>query len=395
MDPFLVVRHLPLASSLVWLAIAVSQARGGTLRVSTGAAFVATATLISLYALWDWLHVTDSMPTSMDASLPSLLVLVLASLAFLYFARWFARGRRWGDALLAVPAILLALPFMLAATPGLPPAWLEAPFILELRTELADIARFQLYATGLIVVFILAGINFLRQGALLALDVMGRESWAIIAIMGAASLVLGFAIVVLIDPFIPLIPELGSDGANLSFFSTTLLIPGVLLLASLRRGRAIGVLKLFNLRESYRGETLAVYLTHETGSLIGAAPMQGDGMDDDLFAGTFDAFQSFFNHALPFLEGHTLRTATFGEIAVIMERGQYCYLTVVTTSKRLGLIRDLMRQRLRQFETWNARHLRDWNGLVDTLMGRTTILQEFLPDDGVGERPRGPAEVAG
>ncbi len=381
---------LPLTSALVWFAIAVSQMRGGTVRASTGAAFVATAFLISLYALWDGLGLAFSMSTFLHSLIPSPLILALASLMFLYFAKWLARGRRWSDGILAVPVVLLALPSILDLLPFLPPAWLDLPFLSQVLALVPG--NLERYSTALIILFILGGINFLRQGALLAVDVMGRESWAIIAIMAAASLVLAFAILVLANPYLNV---LSAEVTPPGIFSSSLVVPGIMLLAALRRGRAIGVLKLFNLKESYQGETLAVYLTHKSGNLIGAVPMQGEAMDDDVFVGTFDAFQSFFNHALPFLKGHTLRIATFGEIAVIMERGQYCYLTVVTTSKRLGLIRETMRHQLRWFEGLNARHLRDWDGLLDVLAGREDILRGFLPEGEMGRGQAGIAEVAG
>ncbi len=381
---------LPLTSALVWFAIAVSQMRGGTVRASTGAAFVATAFLISLYALWDGLGLAFSMSNFLHSLIPSPLILALASLMFLYFAKWLARGRRWSDGILAVPVVLLALPSILDLLPFLPPAWLDLPFLSQVLALVPG--NLERYSTALIILFILGGINFLRQGALLAVDVMGRESWAIIAIMAAASLVLAFAILVLANPYLNV---LSAEVTPPGIFSSSLVVPGIMLLAALRRGRAIGVLKLFNLKESYQGETLAVYLTHKSGNLIGAVPMQGEAMDDDVFVGTFDAFQSFFNHALPFLKGHTLRIATFGEIAVIMERGQYCYLTVVTTSKRLGLIRETMRHQLRWFEGLNARHLRDWDGLLDVLAGREDILRGFLPEGEMGRGQAGIAEVAG
>lgn len=382
---------LPPASAFVWFAIGLSQTRGDTVRASTGVAFVATALLISMYALWDWLGIAFTTVPDLGLYLPSTLVLLLASLMFLYFAKWLARGRRWSDGVLAVPVALLALPFLLEMVPFLPPTWMDLPFLSVLHAEVYS-EMFPVYSMGLIILFILSGINFLRQGAQVAVDVMGRESWAIVAIMVAASMVLAFAILALVQPRVVL--PLTLDLTRSDIFSSSLVAPGLLLLASLRRGRAIGVLKLFNLKDSYQGEILAVYLTHKSGSLIGAVQMRGEAMDDDVFVGTLDAFQSFFNHALPFLKGHTLRIATFGEIAVIMERGRHCYLTVVTTSKRLGLIREFMRQRLRWFEAQNGHHLDDWDGLLDALSGREDILRGFLPE-GKDTTQAGQVEVTG
>ncbi len=364
-----VLNYIPLASALAWFAIGISQARGGSMRVSTGLAFVATAFLIGIYALWDWLSLVFGLPVSLSKSLPpSHLYLVMASLTFLYFTKWLVRGRWWVDGLVSVPAILMASPFIVPLIPYLSDLWFSGDLVPLLAEE--SLTNYLLYT----IILILTGIQLLRQGALLTLDVMGRETWAILAIMSAASLMLAFAI--LTNPYFPVLQP-----SVTPLYSSTLVVPGAMLLAALRHGRGIGVLKLFNLRKSFRGETLAVYLTHETGSLLGASTLEGRSVDDDVFVGTFDAFQSFFRHALPFLEGHTLRIATFGDIAVIIERGEHCYLTVVTTSKRLGLIRDLMKQRLRRFETANRVMLADWSGVMDELHGTDNILQGFLPEE--------------
>ncbi|MFQ5837432.1 MAG: hypothetical protein ACE5HJ_01450 [Thermoplasmata archaeon] len=364
-----IVSHIPLASAVVWSAIGVSQARGGSFRVSTGAAFIATAVLMATYALWDWLGLVFGLSVFMTIPLPpSRFFLVLASLTFLYFAKWLVHGKRWVDGLVALPAAFMALPYTVPWIPYLSDIWLASdsmPMLAE-----AALTHYLLYTLTLI----LAGIQLLRQGALLALDAMGRESWAIVAIMGAASLMLAFSI--LTNPYFPVLQE-----SVTPLYSSTLVAPGAMLLAALRRGRGIGVLQLFNLREVFKGETLAVYLIYKTGDLLGAALAEGQRMDDDVFVGTFEAFQRFFTHALPFLQGHALKTATFGDIAVIIERGGHCYLTVVTTSKRLGLIRDLMRQRLRRFEDENSDVLQEWSGVVDVLRNTDKVLHGFVPEE--------------
>ncbi|MEE9237774.1 MAG: hypothetical protein V3U52_08315 [Thermoplasmata archaeon] len=367
-----ILNSLPFASAAVWLAIGISQARGGSYRVSTGLAFIATAFLLATYSLWEGLSLVFGLPDSLVSPLPpSHFFLVLASLTFLYFAKWLVRGRRWADGLVALPAVLMATPYVIPWIPNALEFWYSSEPLPILAT--AALKHYLVYSLPLI----LAGIQLLRRGALLTLDSSGRESLAILAVLGAAALMLAFAI--LTNPDFPLLQP------NVTpLYASTLIAPGVMLLAALRRGRGIGVLKLFNLRENLGGETLAVYLTYKSGDLLGAALPEGENMDDDVFVGTFDAFQSFFNHALPFLRGHTLRIATFGDIAVIIERGDHCYLTVVTTSKRLGLIRDLMRGRLRHFEGVNADVLRDWSGVVDVLRGTEQILEGFVAGEVVG-----------
>ncbi len=344
--------------------------------MSTGLAFIATAFLMAIYALWDWLSLVFGLPQSVTVPLPpSHFFLVLASLTFLYFAKWLVHGKRWIDGLLVLPAAFMALPYTVPWIPTVSEMWFDSE-LLPMAAQ-AALTHYLVYTLALI----LAGIQLLRQGALLALESMGRESWAMIAVMGAAFLMLAFAI--LTNPYLPMLQE------NVTpLYSSTLIAPGAVLLAALRRGRGIGVLKLFNLREAFQGETLAVYLIYKTGDLLGAALAEGESMDEDVFVGTFDAFQKFFTHALPFFRGHTLKTATFGEIAVIIERGGHCYLTVVTTSKRLGLIKELMRQRLRQFEEDNWDTLKEWSGVVDILRGTDKVLQGFVPEEVVTDSRR-------
>ncbi|MFQ6012456.1 MAG: hypothetical protein ACE5LS_02275 [Thermoplasmata archaeon] len=362
-----VVSYLPLASAAVWMAIGAFQVRGKSYRVSTGTAFIATAFLMGLYALQDWLTLALQLPATGPGSFPpSHFYLVLASLTFLYFAKWLVHGRRWVDAFVALPAVFMAQPYIIPLLPAVGAFW-QAASPLPLLAEGA-LTHYLVYTLSMIV----AGLLILREGASLALDAMGGESWAILSIMGAAALLLAFAL--LTNPYLPAFQAS-------PLFSATLVVPGAFLLLVLGRDRNSGVIQLFNLREAFHGETLGVYLIYKTGDLLGTALGEDERMDDDVFAGTLDAFQSFFTHALPLLEGHALKIATFGDIAVVIERGDHCYLTVVTTSRRLGLIRELMRQRLREFEESNAPLLEDWSGVVDALRGREIVLRGFLPEE--------------
>lgn len=365
--------HVPLASAVVWSTIGFLQARSVSLRVSTGIAFTATAFLMAAFALWDWLSLAFGVFEGISLLVPpSHFFLVWASLTFFYFAKWLVHGKAWVDAIFAAPATFIAIHFVVSNVSGVAGAWESSPF-LPVWAEWA-MTHYLLYTLTLIV----AGIYLLRQSALLTFDAMGKESFAIIGIIGAASLALAFA--VLTNPYFPLLQE-----SVTPLYSSTLVVPGVVLLLALRRGRGIGVLQMFNLREAFRGETLAVYLIHKTGDLLGAALSEDTTVDDDIFVGTLDAFQNFFTHALPFFHGHTLRTASFGEISVIIQRGEYCYLTVVTTSRRLGLIRDIMIRRLRRFEDENKAQLREWSGVMDVLHGTGEVLEGFIAEEKVEE----------
>lgn len=367
------VSHAPLASAVVWSAIGMLQTRGGSLRVSTGIAFTATAFLMAAFALWDWLSLAFGAFENVTAAVPPAhFFLVWASLTFFYFAKWLVHGKTWVDAVFAIPAVFVAVHFVVLNVPGGAAAW-ETTRFLPLWAEGA-LTHYLLYTLALIV----AGIYLLHQGALLTLDAMGRESFAIVGIMGAASLAIAFAL--LTNPYYPLLHE-----SVTPLYSATLVVPGIALLLALRRGRGVGVLQLFNLREALKGETLAVYLTYKTGDLLGAALSEDTSVDDDIFVGTLDAFQNFFTHALPFFQGQTLKTASFGEISVIIQRGHHCYLTVVTTSKRVGLIRELMMRRLRRFEDDNRAQLEDWSGVVDVLHGTGDVLGGFIAEEKVEE----------
>ncbi|MFQ5919957.1 MAG: hypothetical protein ACE5I4_07960 [Thermoplasmata archaeon] len=365
-----VLSFLPLASAAVWITIGALQVHVRSYRVWTGAAFIATAFLMGLYALQDGLALVVSLPpTGPGALLPAHFWLVLASLTFFYFAKWLVYGRRWLDALIALPALFMALPYFVPLLPSVGPAFGASP-VPFLAGEV--LTRYLYYTMAMIV----AGLLILRQGASLAFDATSDESWAILAIMVAAALLLAFALLTN--------PDFGPVLQSAPLFSATLVAPGVLLLLVLRRDQNRGVVQLFNLRQTFQGETLGVYLIYETGDLLGAALGGDDRIDDDVFAGTLDAFQSFFTHALPLLKGRSLKTATFGDIAVVIERGDHCYLTVITTSRRLGLIRDLAKQRLREFEASNVALLEDWSGVVDALRDTEIVLQGFVPEEASG-----------
>ena len=363
-----VLSFLPLASAAVWMAIGALQVHVRSYRVSTGAAFIATAFLLGIFALQDWLTLVLLLPLPGPGDfLPAHFWLVLASLAFFYFGKWLVHGRQWIDALVAIPAVWMALPYVIPLLPSVGPLFVASPIPV---LAVAALDHSLVYTLAMIV----GGLLILRQGASLALDSMGGESWAILAIMVAAALMLAFAL--LTNPYFRV---LQADATPL--FSATLVVPGVLLLLVLRRDRNSGVVQLFNLRQTFQGETLGVYLIYETGDLLGAALGGDDRIDDDVFAGTLEAFQSFFTHALPLLKGHSLKTAAFGDISVVIERGDHCYLTVITTSRRLGLIRELARQRLREFEASNVGLLEDWSGVVDALQNTEIVLQGFVPEE--------------
>lgn len=367
-----VLSFLPLASAAVWIAIGAQQVHAKSYRVSTGAAFIATAFLMGLFALQGWLpNVLPFPATGPGNFLRAEFWLVLASLTFFYFAKWLVHGRQWIDTAVAIPAVFMALPYIVPHLPSVGPAFAASP-IPSLAEAVLEYHLF--YTLAMIVV----GLLILRQGVSLAFDAMGDESWAILAVMVAAALMLAFALLT-----IPGFPVLQTDTP----FSATLVAPGVLLLLVLHRDRNQGVVQLFNLRQTFEGETLGVYLIYETGDLLGAALGGDDRIDDDVFAGTLDAFQSFFTNALPLLKGRALKTATFGDIAVVIERGDHCYLTVITTSRRLGLIRELAKQRLHEFEASNVELLDDWSGVVDALQGTEIVLQGFVPEE--SEEPVG------
>lgn len=376
-DAAVVYVQVSLASAAVWFGIGAAQIGGRSFRVSTGAAFIATSLLVGLYAFWDWLGWLFG--TTEGVSLPPLsrIYLVAAALAFLYFAKWLVHGRRWYDALAALPLGFMALPFVVPALPYLGPLWGSSLVVQEAaRWSLSPWPALFYLPLLYVLSLILAGMQFLRQGALLALEPLGRESWSTLGILGAAALMLALAILTNFPLLLQSPP-----------YSATLVVPGAVLLLALRGEEANGVLQLFNLKQAFRGETLAVYLIYKSGDLLGAAISESERADDDIFVGTLDAFQSFFTHALPFFQGQQLRTATFGEIAVLIERGRDCYLMVMTTSKRLGLIREIMRRRLRRFEEENATALEDWTGMLDALEGTDIVLEGFVPEEATGDPP--------
>ncbi|MEE9593215.1 MAG: hypothetical protein V3W28_06520, partial [Thermoplasmata archaeon] len=73
--------HLPLASAAVWIAIGAFHVRGRAYRVSTGAAFIATAFLLGLYAFQEWLRLGLQLSLTDPGPFPlSEFSLVLAAL---------------------------------------------------------------------------------------------------------------------------------------------------------------------------------------------------------------------------------------------------------------------------------------------------------------------------
>jgi hypothetical protein len=131
-----------------------------------------------------------------------------------------------------------------------------------------------------------------------------------------------------------------------------------------------------------RIEILSAFLIYEDGTLMGSRGKEGNHqeVDDDIFGATLDAIQSFMKTSFPFLVGKWLRTIEHGDIKIIIERGQHCYLALIIRGPESDILRRQMIEALRRFEEENREVLADWSGVVDEFRGLPQMLDSLFAE---------------
>ena len=351
------LKLLPLVTSGVWYLIVVAQVYRDRVRTATEAFFLAACFFAGTYALSDYYFFNaSSVAVAANAAMLSLTCLTLTVVFFFLFTQVYLTKMRRLYLAALVPGILL-LPIVWALMlDGLTPT---GSFYLPQY-------RFLPFLVWLlfVVVYALAGIRNLwklhrivrTQSPNLAKRSGGILYSFIICFF------LGFAtngiIGTLPNPAIP--PP----------FSTLLAIPGVaalLTLAPIRKDRISEVVRKFRAK---RYELREAYLIFNDGTLISSKIVRGEAeLDKDIFSATLDVIQNFMRTSFPILKGTSLRTIEHGDYRILIERGRYCYLTVVLMGEENDLLRRQMRDALLDFESRNQETLIRWKGVTSDAVG--------------------------
>ncbi len=287
----------------------------------------------------------------------------LTSLFLLFFAKWTVHTRRRSDLLLVLPAIALLLlggSLLIADVAptegGFAPTWNRAFYIPWL-----------LYVHA----YVAAGFAFLWRGASRLDEDFPLERRNLLLILAV-----GLALLVYSDLGSPIVSQLASRPVPLS---AVFFLPGLVLLATVVPITREGISSFVRRVTKAGREILHAFLIYHGGSLIAHRSLEGESVpDEDLFSAVLEALQQALKVTGPSLGGAWMDAIHQGELKVLMERGQYCFILLVTTGREDDLLRGEMHDLLTRFEQSNASVLADWHGDPDALHGRQETVDFFF-----------------
>lgn len=135
-------------------------------------------------------------------------------------------------------------------------------------------------------------------------------------------------------------------------------------------------------------EVVAVLLSYMDGTLIGSRNRDGEAVvDQDLLVATLNLIQGFMRTSFPFLRGETLRTIVQGRYRLLIDSGDWTYLTVVIPGSETPDLRASMHGLRVSFERENEPVLVHWGGRVQDVVGVDRLLEAFFAHPG-GTLPR-------
>jgi len=131
----------------------------------------------------------------------------------------------------------------------------------------------------------------------------------------------------------------------------------------------------------YRYEIREIFLINNSGILLyHASATAEEGVDEDLFGSMLTAIQDFvresFAAAVEKEEG--LGQIEYGDLRIIMERGEKAFLAVVIDGYDNSRLRRLMIQLLTVFEERYADVLKDWDGNIYKFKGTDAMVEDVL-----------------
>ncbi len=165
-------------------------------------------------------------------------------------------------------------------------------------------------------------------------------------------------------------------------FSTLLIIVAGATLFTLYPGSGQRISVAIRRFQARRYSIKAAFMTYRDGTLIDSKVQKGESIiDRDLFGATLDVIQNFMRTSFPLLRGKSLRTIKHGDYSLIIERGEYTYLTVVLGGEESDQLRRQMRDLLLEFEEGNRQLLAHWKGIPEQAVGTDKLLDAFFIEE--------------
>ncbi len=328
MVPLDVLRHLPLIAAFIWFGLAMMQVYRDRTHTWTESFFLFACFFAGLYAFSDWMFFNASNNEgALVAARLSLTSVILTELFFLLFTVVYVgrmRRRYW---LISAAAVLLVLFVWTAMVAGVVHPSAEGLYLPVLDQMAFVVLLLYVMACGGVGV-----VNLYRVYRIVRDQSRGLAR-------RAAGLVITFVTVLLLG--------LGTNGylgvsQNTDIpplFSTLLILVGGMTAYTLYPGgreRVSAAIRKFRAR---RYQIEGVYLVYNDGTLIASRGREGAaGLDRDLFSATLDVIQNFMRTSFPFLRGTSLRTIEHGSFRILIERGKWCYLTLVLSGEENDLL---------------------------------------------------------
>lgn len=126
-------------------------------------------------------------------------------------------------------------------------------------------------------------------------------------------------------------------------------------------------------------DVLAGFLNHRSGLLMAHRVRSGEEtIDEDILTGTLNAIQSFMRISFPILRGKDLRAIAQGDHTLLIERGDFVYLSLVVLGEDSDALRRRMRERIGDFEERNRAMLERWEGDVTLPAEFERVLEPFI-----------------
>ncbi len=162
-------------------------------------------------------------------------------------------------------------------------------------------------------------------------------------------------------------------------FSTSLVLPGILIFFAVTPGAYQRLNSAILRRKASRYDIKGAFLTYSDGTLIGSKLVPEERMiDADSFSATLDVIQNFMRTSFPTLRGKWLKSIRHGDYTLVMERGQFTFLTVVLGGEENDQLRQRIMDSLTQFEKSNRETLEKWRGVAKDAVGVDDLLTSLV-----------------
>ena len=170
-----------------------------------------------------------------------------------------------------------------------------------------------------------------------------------------------------------------TGSAQPPLFSTTLAIPGVLIIFAVTPNALTRMNTAILRRKASLYDIKGAFLTYSDGTLIGSQLVPEERMiDADSFSATLDVIQNFMRTSFPTLRGKWLKSIRHGDYTLVMERGQFTFLTLVLGGQENDQLRRKIIESLGRFEQTNYETLERWRGVAKDASGVDDLLSSLL-----------------